>query len=390
VAPFEFGGHIATIFDCRRVGHGLPSVYGPAVRKISSATWPDDDLDFAASVWGATAMNERLNWMLPSVSAGRLFSTDIRISWWFALVLVVIWPRYGIALGLAFTALLYVSVLLHEFAHVFAARWTGGAADEIHLTPMGGIAFVKPGHGAFGLGITAAAGPLVNLVICICSFPGWYAPETLWGSLNPFVMPIQKIGTASLWHDLALLLFTANWIGLLVNLLPVVPLDGGQILRAILSTRIHPELVQRTAVHVGLFVALAILVGGVMFDKSQVVLIGTFVLLVNVVQLFQEQTGEAMDDSAFGYDFSSGYESLERSNPTATRESKVGLLQRWRERRRLRREQQDRIRRMEAEQQLDSLLAKVHEHGLPSLSVHEQKLLRDCSELLRERGKSDS
>lgn len=334
-------------------------------------------------------MNERLNWMLPSVSGGRIFATDIRISWWFALVPLVLCPRYGIELGLVFLVLLYLSVLAHEFGHVFAARWTGGFADEIHLTPLGGIAMVRPGQGAFGLGVTAAAGPLINLLICLVTFPGWYARDTLWNCLNPFVMPISHFDTAELWRDLGLLLFIANWMSLLVNLLPVIPLDGGQILRAVLSTKTHPELVHRTASHIGLGVAVVLLLAGLGFDLSQVVFIGTIVLTMNLIQLFQEDMGESMDDSAFGYDFSAGYESLERSIPTTTREAKPGLLQRWRERRRMRREQQERIRRMEAEQQLDLLLAKVHETGLQSLSETEQKLLRNCSELLRERGKND-
>jgi stage IV sporulation protein FB len=335
-------------------------------------------------------MNERLNWMLPSVSAGRFFSTDVRVSAWFAIVPLVVCPKYGIVLGLTFTALLYLSVLLHEFAHVFAARWTGGTADEIHLTPVGGIAFVRPGRGAFGLGVTAAAGPAVNLLTCILLFPGWYARETLWSSLNPLVLPIDQLNTAELWRDLGLLLFIVNWIGLLVNLLPVVPLDGGQILRAILSARIQPELVNRTALQAGLFVAVIFLILGAAFDLSQVVLIGTFVLVMNIVQLFQEEAGDTMDDSSFGYDFSAGYDSLERSNPTSTQKVKLGPIQRWRERRRIRREQQERTRRLEAEQQLDSLLAKVHEQGLHSLSEQEKKLLRSCSELLQKRGKSES
>lgn len=334
-------------------------------------------------------MNERLNWMLPSVTMGRMFSTDVRISLWFALVPLIVIPKYGMAVGLAFTAVLYASVLLHEFAHVFAARWTGGSADEIHLTPIGGLAMVRPARGAFGMGITAAAGPAVNLLICLLVFPGWYARDTLWSSLNPLELPISRFTQGELWRDLGLLLFTANWIGFLVNLLPVLPLDGGQILRSILSVQIHPELVNRTALHVGLVVSVFFLAGGAIFDFSQIVLIGTFILTTNLVQLLQEDTGEAMDDSVFGYDFSSGYESLERSNPVSTREVKLGPIQRWRERRRIRREQQDRIRRVEAEQQLDLLLAKVHEHGLHSLSDQEKKLLRSCSELLQKREKEE-
>jgi len=341
------------------------------------------------SHWGVTEMNERLSWMLPSIPLGRLFSTDIRLSWWFAIVPLVTIPKYGFYVAIAFTLLLYVSILLHEFAHVFAARWTGGSAEEIHLMPFGGIAMVRPAGGAFGLGMTAAAGPLVNLIICLISFPGWYAPDTLWGSLNPLRMsPDITLAQDRLWRDLGLLLFTANWMPLLLNLLPVMPLDGGNILRAILSTQTQPELVNRMAVHIGLFVSLIFLAAGVIADVSQIVLVGTFVLMMNVVQLFQDEMGEAADDSGLGYDFSSGYESLEASGPTSIR-TKPGMIQQWRERRRIRREQQERLRIVEAEQQLDILLAKVHESGLNSLSPQEQNLLKSCSELLRDRTKTN-
>jgi hypothetical protein len=212
----------------------------------------------------------------------------------------------------------------------------------------------------------------------------------VWAALNPFEIPINQFhADGKIWRDLALILFVVNWMTLLINLLPVVPLDGGQILRAVLSTRIHPELVHRTALQVGLVVAVLLLVTGAVFDMSQIVLIGTFVLMINVVQFFQEELGEGIEDSGIGYDFSSSFESLDGANPTTTRQAGQGILQRWRENRRLRREQQERIRRMEAEQQLDYLLAKVHETGLQSLSADEQKRLRSCSELLRSRPKNE-
>jgi stage IV sporulation protein FB len=334
-------------------------------------------------------MNERLNWMFPSLYVRRVFSTDVRVSWWFVLVPLIVYPRHGLELTLAFTGLLFLSVLLHEFAHVFVARWTGGVADEIQLSPVGGIAPIRPGQGAFAIALTAAAGPLLNLFVCLCLFPAWYAPQALWNCLNPFVMPVDRLHAENLWRDFALILFLVNWMLLLINLLPVTPLDGGHILRSVLSTNIHPELVNRTALQIGLVVSIMFLITGAIVDMSQIVLIGTFILMTNVVQLLQEELGEAMDDSGFGYDFSASYESVEATNPTATRQVSMSLLQRWRESRRLRREQLERIRRMEAEQQLDFLLAKVHETGLQSLSEEEQKRLRSCSELLRTRPKDE-
>ena len=112
-------------------------------------------------------MNERLNWMFPSLFLGRMFSTDVRISAWFGLIPFILCPRYGLELGLAVTLLFVVTALLHDFSHVIAARWTGGYAEEIHLTPLGGLVPTRSGQGAIGAMLTAAAGPGFNLLACL-------------------------------------------------------------------------------------------------------------------------------------------------------------------------------------------------------------------------------
>ena len=333
-------------------------------------------------------MNERLHWIFPSIFLGRIASTDIRVSWWFALVPLIVCPKYHLELGLAYSVLLVLSVLIHEFSHLSACRWTGGMADEIQLMPLGGLSLLRPGQGAYGAAMTALAGPLANLTICLIAFPGWYAPKQSWSVLYPFALPINQFSETELMRDLGLLLFNVNWMLFLINLLPVMPLDGGQVLRAVLSVRIHPELVQRTTLHVGLLVSFILLIGGGSLDFSPVVLIGTFVLMVNLVQLIEEDVGEALDESGYGFELPSSFDSLEGINPTAIHQTRPGLLQRWREMRRMKREQLERVRRIEAEQQLDTLLAKVHEGGLQSLSDLEKKQLKNCSELLKPRTRS--
>src|SRR5437762_3545 len=39
--------------------------------------------------------------------------------------------------------MLFLVVLLHEFGHCFTARWVGGEADDILMTPLGGLAFAR-------------------------------------------------------------------------------------------------------------------------------------------------------------------------------------------------------------------------------------------------------
>ena len=341
---------------------------------------------------GFAAMSDRLGWMLLSFPLPQLGSLRIRVSWFFLLFAGVFGVRFGWPLGLAVVGILLVSVLLHELGHIVAARLTGGSASEIHLTPVGGLAQVQPGRGTRSQIFTAAAGPFVNLLVCIAAFPSSYAPETLWGVLNPLVLPVGELSDGHLARDLALIVFAVNWLLLLINLMPIVPLDGGQIVKALLATRIHPELVGRAAVRIGLVFSGLLMLVGLFGDWSAVVFLGAILMVVNVIQLFEEQTSDEYDDSFLGYDFSEGYTSLDRSAPTSStpREARLSPLQRWREQRRLKREQEARQEQAEAERQLDSLLAKVHEYGMASLTAREQRLLQHVSDLLRERGKRPS
>jgi Zn-dependent protease len=118
---------------------------------------------------------------------------------------------------------LFAIVLLHEFGHALACRQTGGSADHIVLWPLGGIAFVNPPRRPGAVLWSIAAGPLVNVAL---------APvlEALW-------IFVRHAGWAETAPDAAQLIWAIRGINLLLlifNMLPVYPLDGGQILRALL------------------------------------------------------------------------------------------------------------------------------------------------------------
>jgi Zn-dependent protease len=119
--------------------------------------------------------------------------------------------------------MLFGIVLLHEFGHALACRQTGGVADRIMLWPLGGVAFVRPPLRPTAQLWSIAAGPLVNLVLVPILYAVYFAAGAGgWWFKNP---------------DAYRLVVNTNIInaGLLVfNLLPIYPLDGGQILRSLL------------------------------------------------------------------------------------------------------------------------------------------------------------
>jgi Zn-dependent protease len=118
---------------------------------------------------------------------------------------------------------LFAIVLTHEFGHQLACRQVGGQTHDIVLWPLGGVAYVSPPQRPGAQLWSIAAGPLVNVVlipllavlVSVSSHLGWY-------NTNP--------NAYELIHNVWII----NLVLLIFNLMPVYPLDGGQILRSLL------------------------------------------------------------------------------------------------------------------------------------------------------------
>jgi stage IV sporulation protein FB len=332
-------------------------------------------------------MSDRLPALFASFPLGRLFQTQVRVSVFYPAVALVFLIRFEWRLALVLTAIFFVSTLIHEFGHVLAARLTGGIADEILLWPLGGLAMVQPAPRLSAQLTTIFAGPLANLLVCLLTFPGFHAPERLWGVLNPFELPVGTWDAATWMPDLLLLTFSLNWLLLLLNLLPVFPLDGGQALQAVLAAQMPGEGVLRWSNTVNLVCGSLLFVTGLAWGWTWVLALGAILLILNLAIGSAHGMADGYDDSFLGYDFSQGYTSLEKSDGGSAR---PGWVEQWKERRRIERETREMQQRFELEQQLDVLLAKVHEGGLQSLTAAEKRLLRRASEELRDRAKKPS
>jgi Zn-dependent protease len=157
-----------------------------------------------------------------------LAGIGVYVHWlWFVMAVVSFQSRTHAYSSLIWNVAEYLSlfliVLIHEFGHQLACRSVGGQTHDIVLWFLGGVAYVSPPPRPGAELWSIAAGPLVNVV------------------LIPIFSAFVSVSSHLAWYDthLDLYNFLHNvwWInvGLLIfNMLPVYPLDGGQILRALL------------------------------------------------------------------------------------------------------------------------------------------------------------
>jgi Zn-dependent protease len=159
----------------------------------------------------------------------RLAGVDLYLHWsWFLVAMFEISQRRGSYGSLTFNGLeylgLFVIVLLHEMGHALACRSVGGKADEIVLWPLGGVAYVAPPQRPGAMLWSIVAGPLVNVVLFFALGIGLVvANGSVW--VDPSAPDLVRF--------LGVIFFT-NFVLLVFNLLPIYPLDGGQIVRSLL------------------------------------------------------------------------------------------------------------------------------------------------------------
>jgi len=163
---------------------------------------------------------------------------------------------------------LFLIVLMHEFGHSLACRQVGGKADQIVLWPLGGVAYVAPPHRPGATLWSIAAGPLVNVLL----FPLFTAALLLSRSLG-WEQGLPNLDTLifSLWF--------INCLLLVFNLLPIYPLDGGQILRSLLWFVMGPARSLLVAASIGMVGVVALVLLALWWRDIWLGIVAVFILM---------------------------------------------------------------------------------------------------------------
>jgi len=238
--------------------------------------------------------------MNTSFRIARVFGIPIKIHWTFILLLAWVvyisqsgssgqwnWEQMG-RTGLLVAALFFC-VVLHELGHALTARRYDIQTRSILLLPIGGLAVLdrlpeKPMQEL----LVALAGPLVNFALALLFLPvllimqPYGLSELLSALLHPersnVFLDFQVSETV---RFLFLMVMINVFVGAF-NLLPVFPMDGGRILRALLATRLSRLQATRIAVFTGQALVL-VFIAYSFFSEDRInwatVLVGVFVFV---------------------------------------------------------------------------------------------------------------
>lgn len=227
-----------------------------------------------------------------SINLGRFFGTNLLIHWTFWLLPLWVFVTHvqnpgevPLALHLALLGALFACVVLHEYGHALTARLFGIRTRDITLYPIGGVARLermseKPWEEFW----IAIAGPLVNVALAAILGLGFFAGALVW--------PGFVHGTLA---EFLFLLVAMNLVLFGFNLVPAFPMDGGRVLRALLTLRLGRVRATRAAVGVSIgVIAITVLCAVTaaswnldvpFLNNPWLIFIGLFVILAGLQEL---------------------------------------------------------------------------------------------------------
>ena len=221
--------------------------------------------------------------MKGALKIGRVAGISIEIHWTFTLLLIWVvfldMQRGGnlasSLMNITLILLLFVCVILHELGHALTAKRLNINTKQITLLPIGGVASLekmpdKPGEEL----LVAIAGPAVNVVLALLLL--LFVPIRRYMAMDQAAL--ESFFTTPGWETILVYLLIANVMLVIFNMIPAFPMDGGRVLRALLSFRMDRVQATDIAASLGQVISVIFFVLGLLYNPF-LVLIALFIFI---------------------------------------------------------------------------------------------------------------
>jgi Zn-dependent protease len=206
----------------------------------------------------------------------RLFGIPVHVSLFFLVIAVLLgqgWTKGDPVRMVAWVLIVFVSVLVHEFGHAFTAR-SFGQQPFISLHGMGGVtAWRQRGEMKAGRRLLVAlAGPMAGVALAFMI--------AIAGGL------FTQRGTAA--RATVTMIAVVNLFWAVINLIPMIPLDGGNIMAALFDL-VVPGKGRQAARYVSIAVALGVGVLALLYGMFVLALVCGLSIWMNFTDLRNAQ-----------------------------------------------------------------------------------------------------
>lgn len=223
--------------------------------------------------------------MSTSLNLGRVFGVKIKVHWTFYMLflwfivekLVQDINLNSVWLSVLSVLTIFICVILHEFGHYLIISEFGADLDEVNVLPIGGVyTFKKELKSPKEELLISIAGPLVSVYILLLLLLLYIL--TSLSSYNFNISELNKSLNDFTVQSFLGYLFKVNLWLLIFNLIPVFPMDGGNVLRSVLTLKTNKLRATKIISNIGLFLVLVFLFLGFIYNIL-FLFIAVFILL---------------------------------------------------------------------------------------------------------------
>ena len=218
--------------------------------------------------------------MKGSFKLGKIAGIGLFVHWTFSLlILFIVYTNYKagqnsiqILWSVLFILCVFLTVFMHELGHALTAKKFGIKTKDITLLPIGGVAQLErlPEKPSEEL-MVAFAGPMVNIVLALITSLFISLPNTS----EEMVAQLENGVNA---NNFFLNFYLVNIILAFFNLIPAFPMDGGRVLRALLSYKLERHKATKIAARIGQALAIGFVLLG-FYSNPFLIFIGIFVFM---------------------------------------------------------------------------------------------------------------
>jgi stage IV sporulation protein FB len=192
--------------------------------------------------------------------------TPVYLKYWFFILLPLFmlqsggFTEQGFLIGLDYFLSIFVAVLVHELAHTAVAKKLNHYVEHVYLDVFNGAAAIDTTYSPYNQTILiVAAGPLSNLVLW---FIGSYLGLDIFAQVNMFLF--------------------------IFNILPIYPMDGGRICKAICQWITKPSIGRKINGYISIICSSLLFIFSIMTVNIIMALFAVFFIFLSYKEIEQK------------------------------------------------------------------------------------------------------